>query len=329
MQTQKSPSTERVAISDGWLAMGTFFEVDLRVHPDDEALARTWIGWARSEISRLEELYSRHDPVSALSALNRSLAREEVLRAGARIDAELESMLFAAIEVWEATGGAFDITVGPLVEVWREAVESGRWPSVETLRMAKRRVGAEGLLMMGGGELQVAKRGMRLDLDGMSKGAVLDRLRERFEKALPGAAALFSFGESSILALGDPGETEGGGWRLMVRPDPASSRKPVVLRLRDRALSASSSIGQVSQIAGEQISHVIDPRTGSAIAETVEAIVVAERATIADAWSTALLVVGANRSAIRLLDRTGLEAKISDSAGRAIATENWEGMVAR
>ena len=316
----KSP-TDRIAVSDGWLAMGTFFEADLRVHPAEADRARDWLDWARGEIARLEGIYSRHDPESALSLLNRALAREDVVETGVRVDPELEGVLRLATRIWEGTGGAFDVTVGPLVDVWAEAASRGRWPSVEELRRAKRRVGAGGLSFSDDGLLRPATIGMEIDLDGFAKGAVLDRLREHFESEFPDPVALLNFGESSILAIGDP---DGGGWRLAVRSRSPSGQSLGVVRLRNRALSVSSSVGSVSRIGDQLVSHVIDPRTGGAIEETVEAIVIAGRATVADGWSTGLLVIGANHSAIRLVERAGLDAEILDSMGRSVSTEDWE-----
>jgi thiamine biosynthesis lipoprotein len=303
--------------------MGTFFEADLRVRPDQAGLARSWLEWARVEIARLEKIYSRHDPDSAISALNRKLARDEVVRTGVRLDPELESIFLSAIEVWEGSGGAFDITVGPLVDVWNDDVQ-GRLPTLEHLRRAKRRVGSEGLLMLGEGNLGLTAGGMGIDLDGISKGAVLDHLRERLETDLPGAVVLLSFGQSSILAMGDPG---GGGWQLVVRSRNPSNGNLAIVRLRDRALSVSSSVHSIMEIADVQVSHIIDPRTGSAREDTVEAIVVADRAAIADAWSTALVVMGATPTAMRMAEKAGLEANVLESSGRSVISEGWQNAV--
>jgi thiamine biosynthesis lipoprotein len=313
--------SSRVAVSDGWLAMGTFFEADLRVRPEEEADARAWLEWARGEIARLEKIYSWHDPGSEISALNRALGDDEVLMGGLQIGSELESVLFTAIEIWEATGGAFDITVGPLVDVWADAAVEGKWPTIERLRAAKRQVGSERLLLLGDGELVVTSPGIRIDLDGLSKGAVLDRLRTRFEEQLPGTPALLSFGESTVIAIGDP---DGGGWRLVARSRDVSDQNLGTVRIQDRALSVSSSLGSAWEIADETVSHIIDPRTGSAIDKLVEAIVISDRAVLADGWSTALLVAGANRAATRMAERSNLEASISESSGREMSTEGWE-----
>jgi thiamine biosynthesis lipoprotein len=321
-----SRAPDRIAISDGWLAMGTFFEVEIRVVPGNADRARDWIDWAHQEIVRLERIYSRHDSDSAISELNRLLARDDVLTTEIRVGSELESILFLAIEIWEGSGGAFDMSIGPLVDIWTRAVAKESWPSVDQLRRAKARLGSEAFLLLGDGKLEILTPGMRVDLDGLSKGRVLDQLRARFEKDLPNAAALLNFGESSIMAIGDP---DGEGWRLSIRsrnPSDGSLSKGSrnVLRLRDQALSVSSSLGSASEIAGERISHVIDPRTGSAVVDGVEAFVIADRAGMADGFSTALLVLGASRTALRLIEKAGLEADILESSGLGVSTKSWE-----
>ena len=322
-----SAPRERVAVSDGWLAMGTFFEADLRVAPGDEPRARAWLEWARVEIARLEAIYSRHDAMSELSHLNRLLLEPDVLALELPVDEELERALFYAIEVWEGTGGGFDPTVGPLLSVWQNAVKAGTWPSLTELRDAKRRVGSQSLLMPGGGVLSVTSPGIQIDLDGLSKGIVLERLQARFVERFPEAAALISFGESSVLALGDPeGRPSGGGWKLEVHsrgPDPV---RLATIRLRDLALSVSSSLGRVAMIQDQSVSHVVDPRTGVAVAGAVEAVVVAERAGLADGWSTGLLVLGAQRDSMRLIERRELEAYVFEQGGRVASTEGWEAL---
>ncbi len=318
--------TPRVVLADGWLAMGTFFEADLRLRESEIPVAKTWLAWARVELARLEAVYSRHDDASQLSSLNRTLASGAVLEGGAEIGPALEAVILESVDVWEATGGAFDVTVGPLVEVWRRAAERGAWPSVEVLRKAKERVGSERLRLPGGGRLEVTAKRVRIDLDAASKGAALDHIGDAFARVLPDAAALLSFGQSSTLAIGDP---DGGGWILVVKSSDASVGELATLRLRDRALSMSSSLGSVSMIAGQQVSHIIDPRTGSTVEGTVEAVVIADRALRANAWSTGLLVLGAQRSTIRLVEKAGLEAYVFDSSGRSVSSAGWEANLAQ
>lgn len=319
-----------VPVSDGWEAMGTFFDADLRVRPGEEQRAGQFLLWAREEIERLEKIYSRHDEASELSHLNRALAQTGVVEDGVEASEELEGILHDSIEVWEGTGGSFDITIGPLVDVWRGAVAEGRWPRLADLRNAKRLVGSEALSLRGEGKISVALRGLRIDLDGISKGVVLDRLRERFDRDFPGRAALISFGESSVLALGDPeGRRIGGGWKLEVHSRDEAGTRLATIRIRDRALAVSSSVGRVTVIDGRPISHIADPRTGTIVDRPVEAVVVSDRAGLADGWSTALLVLGAQRSAIRLVENASLEAYVFEAGGRIAATRGWEALEVR
>jgi thiamine biosynthesis lipoprotein len=307
--------------------MGTFFDADLRVRPDEVSRARAWLEWARAEIARLEAIYSRHDPASVLSRLNLNLDELRNPDEPIRLDADLESILIAAIEVGSQSAGAFDVTIGPVVDVWRVAAGDGRWPSSDRLREARRRVGSEKLLLRWDGQLVTTASGLRIDLDGLSKGAVLDRLRQRFELEMPSAAALLSFGESSVVAIGAPEPSDSSdreGWSLVVR-----SRDPLrhdlgMIRLRDRALSVSSSLGSVVEIGDRRISHVVDPRTGTPVEGTVESIVIADRAERADAWSTALLVLGANAEAMGLAENAGLDALVFDSSGRSVRTSGFD-----
>ena len=147
--------------------------------------------------------------------------------------------------------------------------------------------------------------------------------------ALPDASALISFGESSIVAIGDPERRrEGGGWVLEAHSRDERGTRLTKIRVRDRALSVSSSVGKVSVIDGERVSHVVDPRTGTTVPGAVEAVVVGERAGEVDAWSTALLVLGAQRDAMRLVERAGLEAYVFEAAGRIAVTPGFEALEA-
>lgn len=324
-----APCEERVVVSDGWLAMGTFFDADLRVPPSRVEEARAWLEGQRVVIAGLEAIYSRHDLASELSRLNAALSTESVLRDGAHIGPELEAALFEALEVWEGTAGAFDPTVGPLIDLWTDASVQGAFPGLERIRKVRRRVGAQSLLLPGDGVVGVTVEDLQLDLDGLSKGLVLDRLGRDFRTAFPGAAALLSFGESSVFAIGDPeGRLRGGGWRLEVRSRDAQGTRLSTIQLRDLALSVSSSLGRTSEIGDAWISHVVDPRTAVTVEGTVEAVVVSPRAGLADGWSTALLVLGAQREAMRLADRVDLEAYVFEEAGRITATDGWEALEA-
>jgi thiamine biosynthesis lipoprotein len=172
------------------------------------------------------------------------------------------------------------------------------------------------------GAFDVAIDPSMLDLDATSKGAVLDHLRTSFAARFPGAAALFSFGQSSIVAIGDP---DGQGWRLALQSrDPGRGFLGAV-RLRDQALSMSSTLGWVEEAESSVGSHIIDPRTGRPIVGVIEAVVVSDSAMYADGWSTALLVAGRIPEGLEARPRDDFEAMLIDESGIVYRTLGWPG----
>jgi thiamine biosynthesis lipoprotein len=299
--------------------MGTFFEAEIRVAESRRDSAETWLDWARKETARLEKIYSRHDPESEISRLNAWAAGE--VGTETSISKELESILLLAVALNTETSGRFDPSIGPLVELWTEAARRGSAPNASELARARALVGLDGFVSTARGRVELRREGTRLDLDGFSKGFVLDHLREDFERAFPDTPALFSLGQSSVVAIGSPAATE-AGWRLRLRSRAGEPAFLGDLVLRDEALSVSSSLGSVLEIDGETYSHVLDARTGRPIRSRSEAVVVGPSAAAADAWSTALLVAPLESDGADLPAR-GFEARIEFEGGGGLSTPGW------
>ncbi len=300
-----------VVLSEGRLSMGTVLEVTLEAQSREEGrrVAEGLFGLSR----RLEGLFSSFDPQSALSRLNR--------RSGLgpqRVGGELGEILALSLGYFRLTGGAFDITVGPLVELWRQAERRGVLPSEEELRKALARVGSGKIRLGPRGWVELEASGMALDLGGIGKGYALDRMVEELRREGVRRAFL-SFGQSSLFALGS--SPEGGRWQVLLRgPEGGFVGK---VTLRDEALSVSAALGQVREIGGRPYGHVVDPRTGWALERRLEAFVVAPRASQAEALSTALLVLG-EREGLGLIE--GLpwaEGMLYEAGGRVWTTEGW------
>ena len=160
---------------------------------------------------------------------------------------------------------------------------------------------------------------MSIDLGGIAKGYALDRMLPALRDAGI-TSALLSFGQSSAWAFGVPPGAP--GWRLLARgPDGGFSG---ILTLRDAALSVSGSLGQWSEIEGRRYGHVLDPRSGEPLTRRREALVVAPNATLAEALSKALLVLG-EREGIALIEaQHGCEALLLDAEGGAWSTSGWQ-----
>jgi len=311
-----SPSPEPSATaSDGRQAMGTVLELTL-VGPDAEALEGA-LARLFAEVARLEALLSDWDPTSEVARLNASAGR------GRRsVAPEVAELLGRSRALTRLTRGSFDVTVGPLVSLWREAGLRAELPTRAALASALRRVGGEGIFVGADGSVALPE-GASVTLGGVAKGYALDRLLPLLGAAGV-EAALLSFGESSTWALGAPPGTS--GWRLLARAPQGGFAG--VLTLRDRALSVSGSFGSFSEIEGRRFGHVLDPRSGEPLEQESEALVVAPDATLAEALSKALLVLGA-REGIALVDGLpGCEALLLDARGRGRRTRGWDAAVA-
>ncbi len=292
--------------SDGRLVMGTVLEVE--VAGGDRALLDALFARAAA----LDAMLTRFDRASALSQLNAAAGRGPLA-----LPAELLDLLAISRAAARETGGAFDVTVGPLVELWWRAAERGAPPSAAELAEARARVGSDAIALEPG-RAALLVPGASVDLGGIAKGYALDALvailRER-----GAASALLSFGGSSLHAVGaPPGEP---GWRVLIRD--AAGGFAGVATLCDRALSVSESLGQSREIAGRRYGHVIDPRTGQPLERPRVAAVVAASGARAEVLSKALLVLG-EREGIALVESLpDAEALLLDVSGLRFETTGW------
>ena len=202
--------------------------------------------------------------------------------------------------------------------LWTEAGRSGRLPTEAKLAAARAAVGAERLRLLADGRVGLPA-GMAVDLDGVAKGWALDRVADGLrEGGAPGA--LLDFGGSSVVAIGTPpGEPR---WRTLLRAPGGDFAG--ILGLRDTALSVSGSLGKWSEIEGRRYGHVIDPRSGQPVTQAWLAAAVATTAGEAEAWSKALLVLGAEEGIARLEEREGAEVLLVDAAGRRFTTSGFD-----
>lgn len=295
-------------MGDGRYLMGTVLDVEL-YGGDQSVLERLF-----AEVARLERLTSRYDPATEISRLNASAGR------GPRaVDPDLARLLAASVEYAELTRGSFDVTVGPLLALWREAAARDSPPAAEEIARARARVGAHHLRVdLRGGTAELPLAGSAIDLGGVAKGFAIDR-GVALLRAAGVEAALLSFGGSSLHAYGaPPGER---AWRVLLRD--AAGGFAGTLALRDRALSVSASLGGGFEIAGRRYGHVIDPRTGEPLVRRRLAAVVDPSGARAEALSTALLVLGW-REGLALVERLPeSEALIVDGGGRRWQTRGW------
>jgi FAD:protein FMN transferase len=281
------------------LSMACVYAIDA-YGPDRERLPRI-VDEAFDEVDRIDRLMSHYRAESAVSRLNREAARRPI-----SVEPELFDFLQAALTYTHDSGGAFDITVGPLMKAWGFFRGEGRLPSEGDLAAARRHVGARHVKLDSAARtIAFDEPGVEIDLGGIAKGYAVDRvaalLRER-----PVAAALISAGGSSVFALGTPPGRE--AWEVAIEDPVTRGKTAHTVHLKDRALSVSGSAEKSFEAGGVTYSHIMDPRSGWPVQGVLSVAVLAPSAMAGDALDNALFVLGPEGSRAYLQRLVGVEA---------------------
>lgn len=268
--------------------MGTLFQIVLFTEEGRTEAAQAAVRQAFGRVAELDARCTDYDPASELRQLTLRPSHQPL-----SVSADLFSLLQQSQDLSERTQGAFDVTVGPLVALWRQSRRTLRLPDAASLTAARARCGYRHLqLDPVHRTVTLGRADLLLDLGGIAKGyaadAALAVLRARgFDRALVAA--------SGDLAIGDapPGKT---GWRVGAsgqrRTDaspPLADEPPLILE--NAGVSTSGGSEQFVEIDGRRYAHLIDPRTGLGLTAPTSVTVIARRATLSDALATAACIL--------------------------------------
>lgn len=262
-------------------AMAVEFQVLLNANEQgsDAAIA------ALDLVERLEALLTVYRETSEVSRINRQAHDEKVV-----VEPRLFALFQLAQQIASDTGGAYDMTSGPLSKVWGFYRRQGRIPEDAEISETLSRVGYQKLsLDEAASTIRFAVSGMELNLGGIGKGHALDRMGEVLVS--DGADNfLLHGGNSSVLAHGSrAGMT---GWTIGLAHPLKPGERLAEFRLRNQALGTSGSGTQYFHHQGQRYGHIIDPRTGRPAGQVLSSTVIAPTAAEADALSTAFYVGG-------------------------------------
>ena len=277
--------------SGRFMVMGTFARI--RLVCKSEQQGQEALSVARRTIDHIDKLMSTYRDDSELSEVNRKAGKKPV-----RVSLETYDLLETALEYSRKTGGAFDITLTPLLNVWREAEKQNRLPTTNELAKAEELVGFEKLRLSATEErrtVSFAEEGMELNVNAIAKGYAVDRVLAVLRR--PGVvAALVDIG-GEIACFGQ--RISGEDWLIGIQdPFAKSNDNPFIvkprwkIRLRNCAVATSGDYRQYTTIKGKRYSHIIDPRTGKPIRKLPSVTIIAERSVDADALATAVSVLG-------------------------------------
>ena len=258
-------------------AMGTTFQVVAYAASGDSARCGAAIDNA---FARAEELNSILSDYIDDSELNRVGTRPTI------VSLDLFRVLDVAARVSRASNGAFDVTQGPVIRLWRAARRSGRLPDAEELRQARALTGYRMLkLNPARRTARLAKPGMRLDLGGIAKGFAADEmLRGLRDSGFP--RAMVAAGGDVTVGDPPPGRV---GWRVGLGSAETTEE------LSNCAISTSGDESQFVTIGGARYSHIVDPRTGIGLRDAPSVTVIAATGLEADPLATAASVIGVER----------------------------------
>ena len=275
---------EPIVVRERRLLMGT--DVTVSVVVGSRAEADRALSLAFAPIRMVDERMSSYRSDSELMQMNRTAQEAPV-----RVDEHLMRVLEVSREVSEATGGAFDVTCGPLIDLWRDAGRRGRPPTEAERAEALARVGYRKLVLDPVRRtVRFAVPGMKVVLGAVAKGYAVDLAVAALREA--------GYRDALVEAGGDlfaSGSAPGGRrWRVGVQ-DPTRPDEPAfltTLQVSDRAVVTSGNYRRFTVIAGRRYSHIVDPRTGKPVDALPSVTVVAPEATHADALATAVSVLG-------------------------------------
>lgn len=283
--------------------MGTAIHAE--VWSDDAESAQRSLDAVMDEMRRIDATYSPYRESSALSELNR-LAPEGWVS----VSEEMLDLLTRSARVSELTGGAFDITYASIGRYYdyREGVRPDSAQIAEGLEAIDYRYV----------EIDAAERRVRfahpqvyVDLGGIAKGYAVDRCIDILRAAGIDQASVSAGGDSRIL-----GDRRGHPWTVGIRDPRDEKRMVVLLPLEDTAVSTSGDYERFFDEAGVRYHHILDPSTGDSARRSMSVTILGPEATLTDALSTSVFVLGAEKG-LALIDRLpGIDAILIDGEGR-------------
>lgn len=266
--------------------MGTTFNITaIGEDLDEDALAAA----VQETLAEVNAKMSNWDTNSEVSTFSAATSTDPM-----PVSAEFAQVLTAANEVHEKTGGIFDVTLGPLIELWGFGPRTPEdpVPSDADIEAALSGVGQTRLLTLDAeaGTLAKSQPGVGINLSAIAKGYGIDAVAETLREAGIEDYLVEIGGDLVTKGQNDKGEA----WRIGIEKPQAGAQTPqLIVSVGDLGMASSGDYKNFFEQNGVRYSHIIDPTTGRPITHrTTSVTVLAENAMMADAWATAMLALG-------------------------------------
>ncbi|HET7583593.1 MAG TPA: FAD:protein FMN transferase [Gemmatimonadaceae bacterium] len=306
-----------VRVARAWPVMGTVLTITVWGSPADTTALLALVHSARDSVRLVDSLMSTYRPTSDLSRVNARAGRGAV-----RVSPHVIAVLELAQRDWRLSGGAFDPTVGPLVDAWGFHDAHPRVPRDGELDSLRALVGfARVEIDTAASTVRLPVRGMRLDVGGIAKGYALALARRALDDPRVRGGAVDLGGNVVVFGLPPSGRQ----WHIGIRhPRSAPGGGDALLgvvALDSGSVATSGDYEHAFLVGGVRYAHLIDPRSGRPAHGVMAATVIAPTPTWTDGLSAALYLVGPRR-AMALADSL-------EGIGAIVVTDSGDGTVAR
>lgn len=273
---------------------------------------------AFEKLREIDAMMSDYIADSELSRVNRDAFGEAV-----EVSDETFEVLSKALEYSRISDGAFDVTVGPLVDLWHEAGLANIKPTQEQIAGAKAKVGFDKLIL--DSEMKTARftvEGMRLDLGGIAKGYAIDKAVEAMIQA--GASGGMVDVGGDIRCFGKPENKE--KWAVGLQDPDANDNLMMVIEIGDNAIATSGDYQRFVILEGQKFSHIMTPKKGGSTKGVTSVTVIAKTAIDTDALATTVTVMGIEKGLELIETIEGAEVLVipSDPKGEVKFTKGFK-----
>lgn len=302
---------KQVKISKTRLAMGTVVSMTL-LHPSKDK-AEEAMGRAFEEIDRLTGLMSRFDDATAVAQLN----KEGFLK---DIPPEVARVIEKALGYYRISGGTFDITVKPVVDLFKESFEGKghKAPSEKALDRALQLVDARNISVQGR-TVTFKKQGMGITLDGIAKGYIVDRASQVLtEQGI----------ENHLINAGGDIRTRGEKadkkpWTVAIQDPQKKKQYPDIIHMRDGAVATSGNY-EIYYDREKMFHHIVNPKTGLSPELNTSVSVLANTAMEADALSTSVFVMAPQKGIGFINSVPSCECLVINKEGNLLKSKGWK-----
>jgi thiamine biosynthesis lipoprotein len=295
--------------------MGT--HVTITVVARSEAEGSAAIDAAMAELRRLDAMMSLYNNASEITRVNLGAGKRPV-----KVSLEMIEVVEAAARISDLTGGAFDVTIGPLVVLWQMRLKEKRTPVDAEIAAVSQRVGYKNIVIdKKESTLFLRNPGMIMDFGGVAKGYAADKAADVLGKRGIENGIVALAGDIRVLGR----RPDNSLWRIGVQHPRERDKILTVLGLSNKFVSTSGDYERFQIIHKKRYHHIIDPRTGRPSEGMIFVTVVGDNGAIVDSLTTALFVIGMEKG-LELVKKLGCEAIFEDDTGRIVMTEGIKAM---